>query len=78
MHDVIVKEPNCIENITALINELEQKGGAVMKEDVEKHFREEFSTYDWIMDGLLVRAGFEIQSKNIEDGVLGTYYCIKP
>lgn len=30
------------------------------------------------MDGLLSRAGFVIKSKNIQDGVIGTYYCTKP
>ncbi len=72
-----IEKHNAIENITALIKKLAIAGGNFLQEDAEGHFREEFSTYDWIMDGLLARAGFEIKSKDIQDGVLGTYHCIK-
>jgi cyclopropane fatty-acyl-phospholipid synthase-like methyltransferase len=77
MHDVILEEPDAIENIAAFIDMLAKKGGASMKKDVERHFKDEFSTYDWVMDGLLGRAGFTIRSKNIDGGVLGTYLCVK-
>lgn len=77
MHDAIVEEHHAIENIEALIEKLAAAGGDFFQQDAEDHFREEFSTYDWIMDGLLSRAGFAIKSKNIEDGVIGTYYCTK-
>ena len=77
IHDAIIEENKAIENIAALIDKLAEAGGNFMREDAEGHFREEFSTYDWIMDGLLLRAGFKIKSKNVEDGVLGTYYCTK-
>ncbi len=77
IHDAILEERNAIENIAALIERLASAGGNFLQEDAEAHFREEFSTYDWIMDGLLSRAGFVIESKNIQDGVLGTYYCRK-
>lgn len=39
--------------------------------------KEEFSTYDWVMDGLLTRSGFSIRSKKIDQGVVGTYICLK-
>lgn len=77
IHDVIIEEPGAMDNITAFINTLAMKGGKSMKEDVEKHFKDEFSTYDWVMGGLLTRSGFSIRSKNIEGGVLGTYLCRK-
>ncbi|HAK60231.1 MAG TPA: SAM-dependent methyltransferase [Nitrospiraceae bacterium] len=77
MHDAIIEENQAIENIAALIEKLASAGGNFLQEDAEAHFREEFSTYDWIMDGLLSRAGFVVESKNIQDGVLGTYYCRK-
>jgi putative AdoMet-dependent methyltransferase len=41
----------------------------------ETHFREEFSTYDWVMDGLFTHAGFEITHKQVDGGVLVTYVC---
>ncbi len=77
IHDVILEENNAIENIAALIENLAAAGGDFLQEDAEDHFKEEFSTYDWIMDGLLSRTGFTIKSKSIQDGVIGTYYCIK-
>jgi len=62
---------------SAFIDTLAKKGGESMKKDVEKHFKDEFSTYDWVLDGLLIRAGFTIRSKHIDGGVLGTYLCVK-
>jgi ubiquinone/menaquinone biosynthesis C-methylase UbiE len=73
IHDVIIEESNAIENIDALIDKLAQAGGQMMREDTIRHFREEYSTYDWVMDGLLSRSGFMIKSKRIDGGVLGTY-----
>lgn len=78
IHDAIIEEHRAIENIAALIEKLTAAGGNFLQEDAEGHFREEFSTYDWVMDGLLTRSGFVIKSKNIQDGVIGTYYCAKP
>ena len=50
IHDVIIEESNAIENIDALIDKLAESGGQMMREDTERHFREEYSTYDWVMD----------------------------
>lgn len=77
IHDAIVEEHQAIENVAALIEKLADAGGDFLREDTEGHFREEFSTYDWIMDGLLARTGFTIKSKKIQDGVIGTYHCTK-
>ena len=45
--------------------------------EVEAHIRDEFSTFDWVMEGLLRRAGFRIDSAEY-DGQLGaTYLCTK-
>lgn len=77
MHDVIMEEANAIENIAAFIDTLSIKGGQSMKEDAERHFKDEFSTYGWVMDGLFSRSGFSIRSKVIDSGVFGTYMCVK-
>ena len=71
IHDVIIAEDNAIENIDALIEKLADAGGLVMRDDTERHFREEYSTYEWVMDGFLSRSGFTIKSKRIVDGVCG-------
>ena len=75
INDGVIEVDGAIDNIAALIDRLEEAGGEDMRQDAEEHFRKEFSTYDWIMDGLLTRAGFEIDSKEIADGVMATYIC---
>jgi putative AdoMet-dependent methyltransferase len=77
IHDAILEQNNAIKNIAAFIEKLATAGGDFLQKDAEGHFREEFSTYDWIIDGLLARTGFVIKSKTIQDGVIGTYCCIK-
>lgn len=77
IHDAILEEHQAIDNIASLIEKLAAAGGDFLQQDAEGHFRKEFSTYDWIIDGLLSRAGFAVKSKNIQDGVIGTYYCTK-
>jgi len=77
IHDVILEEANALANIAALVDKLGTAGGKFMREDIERHFRDEYSTYDWVMDGLLSRAGFTIKSKQMDAGVLGSYICTK-
>ena len=77
IHDVILEEKDALNNIQMLIDNLKKIGGDRLREDTEKHFREEFSTYDWVMDGLLSRANFTIKTRQIKDGVLGTYICTR-
>jgi putative AdoMet-dependent methyltransferase len=52
IHDVVIEEGNAIENIAALIEKLAEAGGQILREDTERHFRDEYSTYDWVLDGL--------------------------
>jgi len=60
-----------------LIEKLSIAGGDFLRDDTETHMREEYSTYDWVMDGLLTRAGFTINSKEMHESVFGTYVCSK-
>ncbi len=43
----------------------------------ETHLRDEHSTCSWIMEGLLERAGFAIDSADYQQGFLATYLCHK-
>jgi len=45
--------------------------------DVEAHLRDEHSTYDWVMEGFLTRAGFQIDSAQYAEGFNATYLCTK-
>ncbi len=77
IHDVIYEGTEPVANITHWIDQLGEIGGAQLRDEVATHVREEYSTFDWIMEGLLARAGFRILSKEIVDGVVGTYLCKK-
>ena len=77
LSDVIFEQRNVRENIERFIAKLEAIAGQDIRKDVEAHIRQEYSTYDWIMDGLLERAGFGIVSKVIQEGVIGRYLCRK-
>jgi putative AdoMet-dependent methyltransferase len=48
-------------HIQALVDGLGRTDGTGWsREDFESHIREEFSTYSWILEGLLDRAGFDV------------------
>ena len=54
-----------------------EKVGPEFAGEVEIHIRDEFSTFDWVMEGLLHRAGFHIDSADYNDGFGATYLCTK-
>lgn len=45
--------------------------------DVASSFSDEFGTYNWIMEGLLTRAGFVIEQALYPDVMLARYLCRK-
>jgi len=49
--------------------------GPQIGREFETHVREEFSTLDWIMDGLIRKAGFKIVRREL--GQPAEYYCTK-
>jgi cyclopropane fatty-acyl-phospholipid synthase-like methyltransferase len=53
------------------------QAGTAFGEEAAMAFREEFSTNDWIMEGLLERAGFHIERSEYSSGILGRYWCRK-
>jgi cyclopropane fatty-acyl-phospholipid synthase-like methyltransferase len=75
--DVVVADDGAIGHVEAFVARQEAAGGDFLREDVEQHFREEYSTFDWVMRGLLERAGFAIERSGLEDGVIGRYLCAK-
>lgn len=77
LYDVIIEYENAEMNIEAFIKSQAAAGGNFLREDAEEHFREEYSTFDWIIEALLQRTGFRILEKEIISGVLGSYLCVK-
>ncbi|WP_418790088.1 class I SAM-dependent methyltransferase [Phosphitispora sp. TUW77] len=56
---------------------IKQTAGEELAKDSEIAIRDEFSTCDWIMEGLIKRAGFEIKITDYHQEVLAVYVCIK-
>lgn len=46
-----------------------------MRKETARHVAKEFSTYDWILDGMLQQSGFAIISKTIVGESLIEYHC---
>lgn len=50
-------------------------GEGFTRADFEVHVREEFSTHDWIMEGMLERAGFDIVSSAFPRPTHAEFHC---
>lgn len=46
-----------------------------MREEFEMHVREEYSTFAWVLEGLLERAGFTILERNYPSPEYAEYLC---
>ena len=44
---------------------------------IAAHVKNEYSTMDWIMEEMIVRAGFKVVRKDYKDGFIGAYFCSK-
>ena len=49
-----------------------------MRDGAALHIAQEYSTYDWVMEGLLNRAGFEIVRMAVDRAPLVRYLCRTP
>jgi len=75
LNDVVLADSDAgLERISAFVEAQAALGGDFLREDAEQHFREEFSTCDWILEGLLERAGFAVEHCE-SDGLFATYLC---
>ncbi|MBN2084185.1 MAG: class I SAM-dependent methyltransferase [Anaerolineales bacterium] len=59
----------------AWIGSMKEEAGDTFAAEVETHIRDEHSTYDWIMEGMLERAGFRIDQADYADGFRASYLC---
>ncbi len=75
--DVAFAPENCDANIAAWIAQMEAEQGREIADSLRDHVRKEYSTYTWILEGLLARAGFRIDEARSTGGVLANYYCTR-
>jgi len=65
------------EEVNGWVEGMRKNAGDSMADETATHIRDEHSTYDWIMDGLFERAGFQIEFKESEFPRCLTYVCRK-
>ena len=76
--DVIFKFTPDFENKTdALLEKLSTVFSQHFVEETKTHIREEYSTFHWILQGLIKRAGFTIACSDIDDELATEYFCRK-
>ncbi len=61
-------------HINAWIDAMPQRSG-FSREEFETHVRDEYSTFDWILHGMLQRAGFTVREHNIHAPQYADYLC---
>lgn len=59
------------------INAVETMADARLAQEAVIHVKNEFSTYDWVMEGMIARSGFHISSADYGNGFNVTYLCTK-
>jgi ubiquinone/menaquinone biosynthesis C-methylase UbiE len=47
------------------------------RSELETHLREEYSTFNWLLEPMIERAGFTIQDGQHHDSIYSAYTCIK-
>ena len=75
--DVVFQEEKCDQKIDAWITQMEAKVGKEMADSLRDHIRKEYSTFTWILEGMLERAGFRIDHIEHADSLISNYYCTK-
>jgi putative AdoMet-dependent methyltransferase len=79
LHDVVFSFDitNYESSIKGFIESMTEKLGLQSREGLKIHFRQEYSTCGWIMQGLLERAGFMIDKADYKDDFKAAYLCTK-
>ena len=63
--------------IKEFIQSMSDRMGEKMKEELETHFRQEFSSFGWIIEDMLGKAGFEIEKADYKDDFFAAFLCTK-
>lgn len=60
--------------ISSWIEKIRKLSGDSAAAEVERHIKDEYSTFDWIMEEMLYRSGFYIEDADYDD-MLAVYTC---
>jgi cyclopropane fatty-acyl-phospholipid synthase-like methyltransferase len=79
LFDVVLSFPagDYEEAIERFVRTMSVQMGPNGRAESETHFREEYSTCDWILTSLLERAGFEVDRTERTNEFLASYLCTK-
>jgi putative AdoMet-dependent methyltransferase len=79
IHDVIFRFDlrGYADQIDAWIAGLGDVAGENFKREAEIHIKDEYSTFDWVMEEMLTRAGFSVEGTRIHDALITEYACRK-
>ncbi len=79
LRDIVfaVQPASFIAAIDHAIEAMRKSCGDAAARDYERHVRQEYSTYDWIMEEMLYRAGFNIQRADYGGLFIASYLCTK-
>jgi putative AdoMet-dependent methyltransferase len=64
-------------HIDRWIDAFRAKAGDEFVGDAQTHIRDEYSTFDWVLRGMLEAAGFRIDSSEQRDTLSATYVCTR-
>ncbi len=70
-------DENSEAKIENLIKAFGVMADARLAQEAVIHIRDEFSTFDWIMEGIIKRSGFRIDAAEYGDGFQTTYICTR-
>jgi putative AdoMet-dependent methyltransferase len=71
--------PDYVRGVEAWISEVAREDGSGWsREAFETHVRDEHSTYGWIMEGLIERAGLRIVNAHYDSDAYAEYLCRRP
>jgi ubiquinone/menaquinone biosynthesis C-methylase UbiE len=65
------------EFLDEFISKAAEKAGPQFARSICEHVRNEYSTMDWIMQGMIERAGFRIEKATHRQGFFALYLCTK-
>jgi ubiquinone/menaquinone biosynthesis C-methylase UbiE len=74
---VFTFDPDYKTTIETFLCELSQDFSNAFVEETKTHIREEYSTFDWILQGFIERAGFNIEHSYTDDRLASEYFCRK-
>jgi putative AdoMet-dependent methyltransferase len=79
LFDVVFRAdmPDYEASFSGWVEAMARNVGPEFAAEAETHLRDEYSTYDWVMEGFLTRAGFQINSATYDEGFGATYLCTK-